>query len=263
MSSNGELIDGLEKRFLLGELLEDERLELEEGLLLDGELFDRVRAIEHELTDAYASGELPPAEAKRFAERYLATPEGRRKVDLALALRAAGALKPTAAVPDNVRRFPRRTAWLAMAAGLATLVVGLWLLSEGPQPGGGPPRVAGGAGTEAPIVATAVLSLTRIRAEEEPQAVEVPADADRIEIVLDLEGVAAEAPFTVEIRNFAGAMVWEDADMNPLENDWGQSLVVEIPTPRLPAAEYELRIRGHATGDEPDGAVVRFVVGDP
>lgn len=56
--------------YLLGELPEDERLRLEEDYLADSELFARVLAVEEDLIDAYARGELSESARKQFEERY-------------------------------------------------------------------------------------------------------------------------------------------------------------------------------------------------
>ena len=251
MHRNGNLIGDLEKRFLLGELAKDERLALEQRLIADGDLFDRMRAAERELADAYAAGELSTDDAKRFETRYLATPEGRRLGDFALALRAAGAEKPRpVAPPVNVHRFPRRAVWLGLAAAVAALLFGLWHLSERFRPGG----------RETPAIASVVLPLRVVRSEAEPRRIEIPAGVDRIELVLDLEGVAAEAPFAVEIRDVTASLVWEAGGLEAVDQDWGPSLVVRLPASRLPAGEYELRARGSGIDGGIEDAWVRLAV---
>lgn len=68
------------RKYLLGELTEEEELAFEEQLLADDELFDLVLAEEDELVDDYLSGELSEAECERFDSYFLSTPERRRKL---------------------------------------------------------------------------------------------------------------------------------------------------------------------------------------
>src|SRR5215213_145929 len=75
------------KRFLLGELPEGERGEVEERLFGDPEYFRQFRAAEDELTDEYLYGDLDAGERERFERYFLNTPERRET------LRVAGALK--------------------------------------------------------------------------------------------------------------------------------------------------------------------------
>lgn len=79
--------DLLLKRFLLGELSEGERGELEERLFADPAYFKQFRAAEDELTDEYLYGDLDADERERFESFFLTTPERRESFRVAKALK--------------------------------------------------------------------------------------------------------------------------------------------------------------------------------
>ena len=90
--------DQLLVRFLLGELPDDDAGELEQAVLTDGGLFEKLRRIEDDLVDAYVRGELEARQARSFERRFLATAEGRSRV----ASTGARRPRPTARVPGDV-----------------------------------------------------------------------------------------------------------------------------------------------------------------
>ena len=122
-------------RYLLGELTEDEASRLEERLLIedtDDELFESLEAAEGELFAAHVRGRLGERERQEVARRLAATPDGRRRLELA---RGLATLSDEAArvVPFAPRkRSVAAPAWRwAAAAGLAALVAGgAWLAVE-------------------------------------------------------------------------------------------------------------------------------------
>lgn len=78
--------EGLIRKYLLGELGDDDRQRIEQQIMTDGEFFDRVNLVESELVDEYARGRLAASELKSFERIFLATSEGREQVDFARAL---------------------------------------------------------------------------------------------------------------------------------------------------------------------------------
>lgn len=146
--------DLLLKRFLLGELSEGERGEVEERLFADPEYFRQFRAAEDELTDEYLYGDLDAAERDRFESFFLTTPERRESFRVAKALKryiaknadasaaelaVAPAPAETTSRTDAVSRPEKQSFFdflrlpalrfsLAAAAVLIVVAVGLWLL---------------------------------------------------------------------------------------------------------------------------------------
>ncbi|HEV7892237.1 MAG TPA: hypothetical protein VGP08_16440 [Pyrinomonadaceae bacterium] len=148
--------DLLLKRFLLGELPEGGRGEVEERLFSDPEYFRQFRAAEDELTDEYLYGDLDADERERFETYFLTTPERRESLRIARALKqyiaknatdaalaaaatltGAAKLSDTNARADAVPRrekssffdFLRLPALRFSLAAVAVLIVavGLWL----------------------------------------------------------------------------------------------------------------------------------------
>jgi hypothetical protein len=66
-------------RYLLGDLPHDEADRLDEESVVDDELAARLRLVEDDLVDAYASGTLTGDTLARFESYYLASPRRRRK----------------------------------------------------------------------------------------------------------------------------------------------------------------------------------------
>jgi hypothetical protein len=71
------------RRYLLGELAEADQAALEQELLIDRGKFDRVWAVENELTDSYVRGEMSRADRERFEGHYLVSPLHRERVAIA------------------------------------------------------------------------------------------------------------------------------------------------------------------------------------
>lgn len=136
--------EGLMTRYLLGELPEVDKAQVEERFLRDYEYFERLRAVEEELNDGYAQGELSEREREQFEQRLLASPEWRERVQFARALSLVGAGPPEAreapaelrgeSIPwwKSLSSFPgaRKPAFqLSLAAvAITILVAGSWLI---------------------------------------------------------------------------------------------------------------------------------------
>jgi anti-sigma factor RsiW len=81
--NNEELIS----RYLLGELPEEQQVEIEDRAFSDKDYLAGITAIENDLIDEYVRGELSAADQKRFESRFLASAERRKRVEFATALR--------------------------------------------------------------------------------------------------------------------------------------------------------------------------------
>lgn len=119
--------------YLLGELTEADEEAVELRLLTDAEFAEELEVVEEELVDQYAAGDLAPAERARLEGRFFASPERRRKLRVALALRdhaperAAREKKPNVTPLDaggRRARFAPPSLYLKVAATLL-IAVGL------------------------------------------------------------------------------------------------------------------------------------------
>lgn len=117
---NTPIDDALLRQYLLGELAPEEQRRLEERLLFDRQLVERLLLAEEDLLDGYVSEELSPHERERFESYFLAAPERRRKLRLARALRRYIAHNPTESPMAKPEPAPtlgeRLLAWLKSGA---------------------------------------------------------------------------------------------------------------------------------------------------
>ena len=136
------------RAYLLGDLAEPERLRLDQRLLTDDDLAERVRLVEAQLIDEYVVGELDPRTAEAFPTRFLRTDARREQVRLTAALRDYSARSETAfPVPqpdarrswrEGLREFFALTpgpAWAAAGSFALLLLVlaAAWYLSRQPR----------------------------------------------------------------------------------------------------------------------------------
>jgi len=74
-------------RYLLGELPEEQQVEIEDRAFSDREYLASITAVENDLIDEYVRGELSAHARQRFESRFLASAERRKRVEFAKALR--------------------------------------------------------------------------------------------------------------------------------------------------------------------------------
>jgi cell division protein FtsB len=100
------------KRYLLGELPEEERTGIEERYFLDDEEFEQFEIAEDELIDLYVRDELSVEERGRFKE-LLVAPGFMERVEVAklIAQRTASPVRQVAATPVTVSAQPVSVGW--------------------------------------------------------------------------------------------------------------------------------------------------------
>jgi hypothetical protein len=70
-------------RYLLGQLTEDDETRVEDRVFADRDLLQTVRAVERDLIDEYARGELSESERKQFEHRFVNPPARRERIEFA------------------------------------------------------------------------------------------------------------------------------------------------------------------------------------
>jgi anti-sigma factor RsiW len=192
------------RRYLLGQLPEDELDTAEERYFNQADALASVELVEAELMDAFVDGTLTPDERICWETYLTAHPESRERLAFARALR---------------QRFQaRRRAWKQMASWIAVaaaLLLGFffWNRRE-PAP------------VKAPVLFAITLSPGTLRAAgEAPQVVKIPLDADLVRITL--AGPAAARAVVKLVDN--GASVWT-AEL--------RQTAVEIPVGALKDGDY-------------------------
>ena len=76
------------RRYLLGELSEQEQVEIEDRAFEDQELLEQVLAVEQDLIDDFVSGDIPEEKRGSFQTHFLASAERKKKIAFAKALAA-------------------------------------------------------------------------------------------------------------------------------------------------------------------------------
>jgi len=131
--------------YLLGELSEEEQVEIEDRAFADEKVLQEILAVEQDLLDDYVSGDIPAEKRRSFETHFLASEERRKKVAFAKALatvvNATPAPQEERAVvnvaPDSSWRtaltafFARpMTAYSFALASLLLFAVGSWLVVD-------------------------------------------------------------------------------------------------------------------------------------
>lgn len=130
-------------RFLLGDLTEEQQIEIEDRAFADKEYLATITAVENDLIDEYVRDEMPAADRLKFESRFLASADRRKRVKFAKALATVTsesvvpekvAPKPAVSWRESLENFfgsLNPLAKIAVAAAmLMVLVGGAWLLTE-------------------------------------------------------------------------------------------------------------------------------------
>ena len=123
------------RRYLLGQMSEEETTALETEYFASGEVLERVWEVENDLVDAFVAGQLSSEDQAAFESHYLASPVHRERVATARELQAASQGATVSSTPR--RGIPAWPVWLPLAAVLVLLLASLWL-QERPQAPTGP-----------------------------------------------------------------------------------------------------------------------------
>jgi hypothetical protein len=129
-------------RYLLGDLPEEQQVEIEDRAFSDKEYLAQITAVENDLIDEYVRQELSPAERQQFETRFLASAERRKRVEFARALTRVPVTETTV-VSQTTMQWSWRDSLYAFinglnpaarfgvaAAMLVMVVGGAWLLTE-------------------------------------------------------------------------------------------------------------------------------------
>jgi len=81
-------------QYLLGELPEEQQVQIEDRAFSDKEYLAMITAVENDLIDEYVRGELSATDQQRFESRFLASAERRKRVEFAKALRTVVSESP-------------------------------------------------------------------------------------------------------------------------------------------------------------------------
>jgi hypothetical protein len=129
-------------RYLLGELPEEQQVEIEDRAFSDKQYLASITTVENDLIDEYVRHELSETERRRFEERFLGSAERRKRVEFAKTLAGLAPIAEKTVVRSAVSWSWRESLYVfinglnpvarfAVAAAVLLLVVaGAWLLTE-------------------------------------------------------------------------------------------------------------------------------------
>jgi hypothetical protein len=132
--------DDLIVQYLLGELSENQQVELEDRAFEDPVLLSNITAVEHDLIDEYVAGRIRDGRLERFKSHFLASAERRKKVAFAKALKDVAAAAPSRATTRE--QLPGRsvfasfftfltrpaTAYAFAGAAVVLVIAAVWLV---------------------------------------------------------------------------------------------------------------------------------------
>jgi hypothetical protein len=261
------------RRYLLGQLSEDETTALEDEYFASSEALEGVWAVENDLVDAFVAGELAPEERAAFERHYLASALHRERLATARVLRAAteGATRTAA----SRGRIPTWSVWLTVAATIVLVLASRGLRERPEAPAGpvaqveatptatAPTSLAAPAGADddgrgalvpasAPRTAVAAFALSPmlLRSGQPTPTVRVPPGTDEVAITLqgDLpEGVAAGTRLRFGVATVEGARV-AVGQVQVTAHALG---VARIPAARVPPGDYILSVASARSADGP------------
>lgn len=241
------------KSYLLGNLDDSRRIQLEERLLNDGELFEELLISEDELVDQYVAGRLTDDERGRFESHFLVTADRHRKFQFGQTLNKYLELNDVsdAAVMPDARRFwmyqnrpalwPIRRPLVAISL-VAIICLGLaavyWTITRRDAASSSPRHVV-----------AIVPGATRSEGAG-LQRVQIPLHTETVELRLPVSHIKYEK-YVAELRS-GGGKVTELPSATTYE-DQGQKLVVFlVEADQLPSDDYHLKLNGINSAGEPE-----------
>ena len=145
------------RRFLLGELPEDEREAIERRFFEDTQLFELLKCVEDELIDEYARGVLNGDERRRWEQVLAADRQARYRLQFAGVL--SRRLRPGTSWVSRWQSWPLMVRIVVPVAVAVLLLIGFVSLRS-PQPG---KQVASGGGKAAEAVFAFALAPGTVR----------------------------------------------------------------------------------------------------
>ena len=107
--------DDVMTRYLLGDVSDEEQARLEELYFVNDRAFEQLAAVEDELIDAYARGELSESQRNQFELHFLNSTERQRKLAFAESFTRYLSEAPRATSATERETWPNRIAgWLGV-----------------------------------------------------------------------------------------------------------------------------------------------------
>jgi hypothetical protein len=225
--------------YLLGKLPDAEAEGLEERFFADDAVFEELLAAEGELIDRYVDGELSRPDRARFEARLSRSPEWRRRVDSARALRRAarGALPTRRGWREALGEWiaaPRLQ--LGLAAATVLLVIGVaWLAAKNARLRA---AVRHAAPAPPPLVVAFSVTPGLVREAAGPKRIVVPPAAGAVALSLQIDRDDARREFRAVLRRVDGADVFSADGLASAATADGRAVVFQVPAAVLTPGDY-------------------------
>jgi hypothetical protein len=218
------------RKYLLGQVSDGAREEIERELLANDEVFAELLIIEDELNDEYVNGCLSPADRANFESHFLATPERQEDLRFARALNRY-VTTSTSARADLVKPpgswvSTRQARRLAAAVAVVIIMAGaLWFFFVRQQ--------------TPPTYLTLTLTISPNTREEGVQAARIgPLGKQTLRLFLRLPDPSPPgAVYRVQLRDTN-----DESKSLKIAGQDAQSVTVEIPAARLHRGQYALSL---------------------
>lgn len=220
------------RRYLLGQLEDEEQQKIEDRLMTENDLFEELEISKDEIVEEYCAGELTTKERDWLEQHFLASPEGKRRRTFALALKHG---KPPTlervtlfeGLQTQVSNLWRSQTWavVAIASAVVVLVVGGIVL-----------RATFSTSRSTTFSSLTVTNSSAIRSEETlPIArVSLPLNVDELRITLVLPETPPASSYRVEAVDGINTLSVTGSNSN--------SVSVTIPTSQLRRRQYALQL---------------------
>ena len=280
------------EQFLLGELSDSEREEIEQQFFANDELFSRLEELEVDLIDSYVRGMMSDDQHARFEAALDAYPARAARIVFARTL--ADGLDSHRQAPDNVAPFTRRLVPVITALAAAAVIFAIAIPSL-LEPNGSIEPEASQVVTEettAPVVSvpdepvieptaeepteiaakkarrpslsapkavTFVLAVTATRSIDERRVLAITTETDVVNVQLAVDSDEFST-FNVEIRDGRGEHVWAGKSLKLTTIDHVPAVAFEVPSAAFHEGSHELILAGVLAGSAEEIAYLDFNV---
>lgn len=261
------------RRYLLGELNDDDREHLEQRLITDRNYMEEVLMVEEELLEDYVSGKLPESDRDLFRKNYLSAPRQKQKLRIAQALDryASRKVAPAPKLVSTQTWIQRLIHALRLHSGLMQLawavlvlvvLAGTWLIvrnwrsenalqAEINQLNGPETRVLEVGQT----VSSALLSPVSLRDSGRSPVVTITHQTEVVQLQIPYPTVEGST-YRTRLKDSNGRMVAQISNVTRHELDKASLIVLQFPVRLFQPGDYVVTItesdsagRSHDVGD--------------
>jgi anti-sigma factor RsiW len=271
-------------RYLLGELPEEECIELEQLCLEREELFEELEAVEAELSDDYVRGVLVGRRRKEFEKRLLNTPGRAEEIQFARLL-ARGANKrhslfdglkvwtQGSGLHTRLMQTSLAAATLALVVLVGSLSFRYWAKPERSQISRTsssttdsetvhktvarthtPPPVP----SQVPSIATFTLTAGSTRGEGGGNEIKIPREANRVQFRIELAS-SDHKTYNVLLNRVEGERLFVQSNLKTRRSKAGEILTVQVPANVLSSGTSVLSVTAMGANGAPED-VGKYVI---